>query len=131
MPPTRISVTKAGEEASAKRGAEEPTEAAPTSKRAAAGQASVPASRFDGVSWLAAHGKWEASINADGTKTHLGLFDVEEEAARKYDEHARLHGRTCNFAPDGVTPAQKMGKAGSKYAGVSWKGAATKVIRLV
>ena len=33
----------------------------------------------------------------DGKSTHLGLFDDEKTAARKYDEHASRLSRPINF----------------------------------
>jgi hypothetical protein len=38
-------------------------------------------SRYRGVSWAAAHGKWRAAASVDGRDYHLGLFHSEEEAA--------------------------------------------------
>jgi hypothetical protein len=46
---------------------------------------------FKGVQ--ARRGKFSAQIGANGKLTHLGTFDVAEEAARAYDDAARrLHG---------------------------------------
>ncbi len=59
-------------------------------------------SRFNGVSWNKAYGKWHAYIKLDGRKTHLGSFDSEVEAARARDaatiQHYGEHGR-LNFPP--------------------------------
>ena len=48
-------------------------------------------SRFKGVSWHAAKRKWYARINVDGKDRCLGYFDIEEEAAERYDKQACLH----------------------------------------
>lgn len=42
-------------------------------------------SRFKGVSWHKAAGKWRAAIIVNRRKRHLGLFADEAEAARVYD----------------------------------------------
>lgn len=50
-------------------------------------------SGFKGVSWQKECRKWQAGIRLDGTRRHLGLFLVAEDAAAAYDEAAReLHG---------------------------------------
>lgn len=48
-------------------------------------------SRFKGVSWDASKGKWRVRIKVNGRSIHGGRFDEEYEAARAYDELARLH----------------------------------------
>jgi hypothetical protein len=40
---------------------------------------------------------WQASISIDGKMKHLGTFDSEEAAARKFDEAAAPFGRAVNF----------------------------------
>ena len=35
--------------------------------------------------------KWRAAININGKTTHIGMFVVEEDAARAYDEQALIH----------------------------------------
>jgi len=51
------------------------------------------ASRFKGVSWDAARGRWAANISQNGTYIRLGRFASEEAAARAYDAAAvQLHG---------------------------------------
>ncbi len=48
-------------------------------------------SRFKGVSFDAARGRWQAHIHADGRSRALGRFDEEEAAARAYDQAAHKH----------------------------------------
>lgn len=53
-------------------------------------------SRFKGVSWVPAMGRWRAKVGSKAT--HLGYFDDQEDAARAYDAAARQlygeHART-------------------------------------
>lgn len=48
-------------------------------------------SRFKGVSWHKARGKWAAEIRKDGKGVWLGRFAEEEDAARAYDAAAKKH----------------------------------------
>ena len=87
-------------------------------------------SRFRGVGWYKAAKKWVAGINNNGEHIHLGYFDDEETAARKYDEAAAILGRPLNFpkppgeeavAPGGDLSSVKGGrKTSSRFKGVGW-----------
>ena len=60
---------------------------------------SVLSSGFVGVSWHKSTRKWQAKIQFDGKRRHLGYFLTKEEAARRYDEFAIFQGRPLNFPP--------------------------------
>jgi hypothetical protein len=50
-------------------------------------------SKYKGVSWYKARGKWKVTINIDGKNRHLGLFKSEHDAHLAYDAKAReVHG---------------------------------------
>ena len=59
--------------------------------------AGVEHSKFVGVTWHKSDKKWQVAIKVNGKSQHLGQFDDEEEAARKYDEAAAPFGRKLNF----------------------------------
>ena len=85
-------------------------------------------SRFRGVWFYKLTNKWRAyGKGADGARVHLGLFQTEEEAARKRAEHARALGqadehiaepehRPALFAGDGTV--RPRAKCTSIYIGV-------------
>mmetsp|Transcript_30013 Transcript_30013/g.103288 ORF Transcript_30013/g.103288 Transcript_30013/m.103288 type:complete len:180 (+) Transcript_30013:100-639(+) len=67
------------------RGAKRPSESAdgaPVLKCARRGTA--PSSKYIGVSWSKSRSKWSASYKLSGRKVAVGLFAVEEDAARAY-----------------------------------------------
>lgn len=49
------------------------------------------ASIYKGVTYIKSSKKWCAQISINGKNKHLGVFTDEIEAAKKYDEMARLH----------------------------------------
>jgi len=59
-------------------------------------------SKFKGVHWNQQYGKWAARICFARKRTHLGYFDLEEDAARKYEAAARSLGGMPRFRKNGV-----------------------------
>lgn len=45
-------------------------------------------SRYKGVSWNSAQGKWVVKIGGSKPVSHLGYFKTEQDAARAYNEEA-------------------------------------------
>ena len=48
-------------------------------------------SKFKGVSWYSKPKKWAASLQCNGERIWLGLFELEVDAARTYNEAARKY----------------------------------------
>lgn len=48
-------------------------------------------STYKGVGWHKGLSKWQARIRVRGRRLHLGVFALEEQAARAYDEAATRH----------------------------------------
>lgn len=62
-------------------------------------------SRYKGVSWSTRAGKWCASINMERMRT-LGFFESETEAAKRYDEAAKVYqDARLNFPIDDIHSA--------------------------
>ena len=62
-----------------------------------------PTSSYRGVSRCTKDGRWQARIRVCKEVVYLGRFQTEEQAARRYDEAARLHhGKSAmlNFVTD-------------------------------
>ena len=55
-------------------------------------------SKYRGVSWHAASGKWQAGIVADGVKIFLGLHTIEANAAEAYIRAAAKYHTRNPFA---------------------------------
>jgi hypothetical protein len=59
-------------------------------------------SRFKGVRWNKAIGKWHAQICVDGKKKHLGFFDSEIDAAVAYYRVSlEIFGKFCTTKEKG------------------------------
>ena len=73
----------------------------------------IPRSKYAGVHWHSRAGKWVSQISIKSVRTHLGYFKSDEEAARKYDERARIlnDGRILNFPEEeGVDDDEEQGE---------------------
>jgi hypothetical protein len=47
-------------------------------------------SKFRGVSWRPDKGKWAVAICSNGVPRHLGYFSDERDAAKTYNDHAKI-----------------------------------------
>ena len=66
-------------------------------KHKAATTGEAQPSKHVGVMWNKEKQKWRAHIKIDGKQTHLGYFDNEKDAARKFDKQAARIGKPMNF----------------------------------
>jgi len=51
-------------------------------------RAKKTSSRFKGVTWQKASGKWQASVQYHGKRFYVGWFESEQDAARAYNKKA-------------------------------------------
>lgn len=51
----------------------------------------VSSSAYKGLAWHKPSQKWRVGISINGKSTHIGLFDLEEDAARVYNQFAKQH----------------------------------------
>lgn len=55
-------------------------------------------SKYKGISWCKSRKKWIAEIKTIDKRIYLGAFDIEEDAARTYDEACiKYHGEFCEL----------------------------------
>ena len=89
--------------------------------------------KYVGVSWNKRTQRWIANIKIDGKSKHLGYFDSDYDAAMKYDEEARQHGKSVNVPihpsddqaekqkkPRKLSDIERMERQETEYVGVSW-----------
>ena len=67
---------------------------------------------YKGVMWYKDRRKWYASIEVNGQKIFLGYFDSEIEAAKAYDEAAKIyHGGFASLNFGSSAPMSQKHKA--------------------
>jgi len=79
-------------------------------------------SRFLGVAYCKAEGKWQSVIAHNKKRTWLGRFDSEIEAALAHDEAAkRLHGEFArlNFPPASEESRALFARIGRKWVSLT------------
>lgn len=76
----------------------------------------VGTSKYVGVHWFKRDQKWAASIKVGDTYKNLGSFEVEEEAAARYQEALALYEKEGAQA----VLDKYVRKMRSKYDGVTW-----------
>jgi len=74
-------------------------------------------SKYKGIRYRGKKRKWEASICYNGIYKHLGTFENEEDAARAYDEAAKIyHGEfaVLNFEEDSHEGTKAQSRKGQE-----------------
>ena len=51
-------------------------------------------SGYTGVTWVGMRNKWQAKIDVDHKRIHLGLYDQKEDAIEARKKAEKKHGRT-------------------------------------